>query len=241
MASAAAIVSSLVTVVSGTQVQTLEPGIYLVRHALSIANEKKITQGIGLEWPLSPDGHAQATQLGQLLSAKIAQGQDVVIVSSTARRAQETAIHIFNQLSQAGINVTRRDDDARLCEIGKGEREGTVRHNPAFDEERSKRKGLSAYEKFTIPKGAGCGTHKEASEEMEKAIKSVENRGGITLIVTHGEAMKAFTMEANVGIEQLSREPGTEPPKVTDKIKNCDALEIKDGKVVRHIRFLDLD
>src|SRR5206468_2402206 len=74
--------------------------LYVIRHGESVfnvpdANGIKYISGESNHVPLTELGKDEARKLAQVLSKKIAKDQKIVICSSTARRAIETADIIF--------------------------------------------------------------------------------------------------------------------------------------------------
>ena len=100
----------------------VERRLLLVRHGITAWNREGRFQG-HLDPPLSAEGRDEARALGRRMAASgEAPGR---IISSTLRRALETAEMICGELRAAGLTAELSvAQDPRLMEIGQGEWEG---------------------------------------------------------------------------------------------------------------------
>ena len=145
-----------------------EPRLYLVRHAESEGNARKIMQGAG-EYPLSENGNAQATSAARKLRALAPS----LVVASDLSRASDTALLAAGRVDRV---------DLRLRERGAGLWEGKLRSSLE-----------SAY-----PGALNDDTLRpvefEAAEEVARRMREVAtellNHGGVVVAVTHGAVLR---------------------------------------------------
>ncbi|HXF28294.1 MAG TPA: phosphoglycerate mutase family protein, partial [Chlamydiales bacterium] len=101
--------------------------IYVIRHGQSVfnvpdANGIQYISGESNPIPLTEIGKSEAREIATALSKKIAKGEKIVICSSTARRAQETADIIFDTLcKEFECQRTENESYPDICEGKNGE------------------------------------------------------------------------------------------------------------------------
>lgn len=152
-----------------------EPRLYLVRHAESEGNARKIMQGVG-EYPLSGMGRAQALQVASALNALYPS----LVVASDLTRSIDTAM-----LATGRVDRT----DPRLRERGAGSWEGRLRsdledaHPGALKDDALRPEGFEAAEEVVAR------MHAVATELLE--------HDGVVVAVTHAAALRL--LEKNLG------------------------------------------
>jgi broad specificity phosphatase PhoE len=204
--------------------------IYLVRHGESAFNQPdsngiKYTSGISLSVPLTITGREQATLVGEKLKSKFPYDAPLMILSSTAFRAQETADLIFTELSNQHM-IERGGSYSGLCELGQGEWEGKPK-DAKYEDALGIWEDLSAKDKMTFPKISTGESYAEVGERFINDLsKIVNHHPNKTLIITsHYAAMNAISLRLS-GIEnELSEEPVTKLPNIS--LHNCDIIQIK--------------
>lgn len=145
-----------------------EPRLYLVRHAESEGNARKIMQGAA-EYPLSDEGRAQALRAAAHIHAL----DPLLVVSSDLARAVDTA------LLMAG-RVDRKD--LRLRERGAGQWEGLPRStleaaHPGALEDDALRPG-------------GFEDARDVAARMREAADELLGHNGVVIAITHGAVLR---------------------------------------------------
>jgi broad specificity phosphatase PhoE len=203
--------------------------VYLVRHGQSLVNLPSestglfTTSGKSLGSPLTSLGKQQAQRLALAISNKTNPGTEIVILHSTARRAQQTASILFNTLSRLFTCTLGKNPYDGLCEQGQGSWEGKEKCD-LYEREVSVWRGLSAQAKMQTPKVKGGESHQEVIERAVPDIEAIakEHRGKLILVVSHHVAMHALAIHWNR--PDLSTEPSSNLPELT--IGNCDVLAV---------------
>lgn len=203
--------------------------IYLVRHGQSQFNLPNahglyLTSGKGESIPLTDQGKKQAEDLALQLLQKIPKDQPLVICSSTARRARETADVLFETLNQY-FPSERGSCYEGLLELGEGKWEG-LPQDELYVQERRKWEILSPAEKFVIP---FIETGESYEELVSRALPDLQDLldqypGKLVFVVSHFVAMNALTMHWN-GVSALSARPEDHFPLIP--LSNCDLLHIE--------------
>lgn len=215
--------------------------IYIIRHGESIYNipdpaiNAQRTTGISLDIPLTENGLEQASKLGKKLAERIAPESNVVICSSTALRAQMTAMQIFEALKEVAhceLDLTY----AGLCEVSQGKWEGQSKNDSVYQQEMRTWKERSAYDKIHLPRVTTGESFAEVAERYSIELDALAKKhaGKTILVVSHYWSMNAYAMKANQ--VELSTEPKTHFPMLD--FDNCDIMtvEIDSMKVDGHIR-----
>jgi len=221
--------------------------IYIVRHGesvLNVPNEQgvQLVSGQSNYAPLNAKGIKQAQKLGELLAQKIPENTELVICSSTAERAKQTASGIYEAVAKRFTTCVMGDTHPGLCELSKGKYEG----QPKKTEEHAvaKWEKLSAADKYRTPivetGESYCDTVQRSLEGLQTLA---EKYAGKTLIVVaHGRIFQGFYMQWSNIIATLSSKI---EPLTLFLPKNCDMLmsEVHAGDAVSnatpcaHIQF----
>jgi broad specificity phosphatase PhoE len=222
------LLASLVPLLSLSQID--QNHIYIIRHGESIYNipdpsiNAQRTTGISLDIPLTENGLKQASELGHRLAERIAPASNVVICSSTAIRAQMTAMQIFEALK----DVAHCELDLAypgLCEASQGKWEGQSKNDPIYQEEMRTWKERSAYDKIHLPRVTTGESFEEVAQrysiDLETLVK--KHAGKTILVVSHYWSMNAYAMKANQ--VELSTEPRTHFPML--ELDNCDIMTVE--------------
>lgn len=208
--------------------------VYIVRHGESAfnvpdANGINYTTGKSLTVPLTEKGQKQADLVGTKIANKLSKDSQVVVLSSTALRAQDTADRIFNAL-KANYKVERGESDENFCELGHGKWEGLPK-DEAYKKAFKIWEDLPAKDKYVYPKLSTGETPYEVAERFyvgfEKALRQHPNK---TIIITsHYAAMNALALKLSGYIGELSSEPASPLPSI--HLENCDILllEVEEG------------
>lgn len=221
--------------------------IYLIRHGESAFNQPdsngmKFTSGRSHSIELTDKGREQATNLGLKLVERLSKDAPIVILSSTAVRAQETANRLFDEL-KLYYSIERGDSYENLCELGQGDWEGKPK-DARYDNAMKIWEDLSAKEKFTFPKISTGESYSEVAARFLTDLKEIIkcNPNKTILITTHYAAMNALALQLSGFVNELSEEHSTPLPTVS--FHNCDMLllelpagdAIKQAKVQMHIK-----
>ncbi len=201
--------------------------IYLVRHGESAfnvadANGIKYTSGKGLDIPLSDKGEIQATALGKKLNILFPKEASIEVVSSTAKRAHDTAELILEQLVRQKVSRAKEDYDG-FTEMGQGDWEGKPK-DEKFDNEVRNWNKLSAKDKYTHPKLSTGESYSEVADRYLASLQDVVNAypNKTIIIVSHHAAMNALNLKLSGAVDDLSKEPGSSLP--TIPLENGDIL-----------------
>lgn len=145
-----------------------EPRLYLVRHAESEGNARKIMQG-AREYPLSEGGRSQAVRAAENLRALA----PALVVASDLTRASDTALLMAGRVDRI---------DPRLRERGAGLWEGKPRSS------------LEAAHPGSLDDDALRPDEFETAEEVVGRMREVAtellNHGGVIVAVTHGAVLR---------------------------------------------------
>jgi broad specificity phosphatase PhoE len=208
-----------------------EQFIYIVRHGESTANVPDpntgllVTSGKSLEVPLTQKGKEQARAFAEQLSLKIEKNTEIVICSSTALRAQQTALCLLEELGKS-FHCTLGESYGGLCELGQGPWEGLPK-DETYNSKLKEWDRLSANDKIQAPKIEGGESYSEVIErampDIQKIIDKYKQK--MIIIVSHHTAMNALAVRWNCNYSMLSKEPNTKLPSVS--LANCDALIVK--------------
>ena len=177
--------------------------IYIIRHGESTANVPDpvtgiyLTSGKSLEMPLTEKGKAQASTLGKKFLSKIEEGSQVVICSSTALRAQQTAQEIFHAL-RYNFDCTLDLTYDGLCELGQGRWEGLPK-DQEYQEELKKWEERSPFDKIMLPKVFTGESYYGVGERCKRDLQTIYNKhvGKIIFVVSHNAAMNAMLTNIN--------------------------------------------
>jgi broad specificity phosphatase PhoE len=207
---------------AGTQDQK---NIYLIRHGQSIFNlpdDKGVftTSGKSENAPLTEKGKKQAAALASKLLGKIQKEQEIVICSSTAVRAQETAKLLFDELSKH-YKCTLGESYEGLLELGQGRWEGEPK-DAAYQAEVKKWEALSPQEQLTTPKVPTAESLHDVSGRALAAAQQIydKHRAKLILIVAHHATMHALSLHwAGCTPLTASTIPGSKLPPI--KLDNC--------------------
>ena len=146
----------------------MEPRLYLIRHAESEGNARKIMQGSG-EYPLSAEGRAQALSA----SANIRALDPLLVVSSDLARAADTALLVTGRVDYT---------DPRLRERGAGQWEGLPRssleaaHPGALEDDALRPDGFE--------------DARDVVARMRGAATDLLNHSGVVVAITHGAVLR---------------------------------------------------
>lgn len=221
--------------------------ILFVRHGESALNVRDANgilyvSGKSPAIPLTENGQRQADELGKKLKTKLEKYKKYIILSSTAKRAQDTADRIFEQLKD-DFAIERGECFDNLQERSQGIWEGKPRDS-SYNEMIAKWEKLSAKDKFYTPQlSTGETNHEVALRAFSDLSKIMELHPNVTIIlVSHYATLNAMALNWSHQIEQLSEEPETPLPKIV--FNNCDILKvevpqngtIEDAKVTMHIK-----
>jgi broad specificity phosphatase PhoE len=196
---------------------------YLVRHGESTANVyfevdgKKVryVSGQSLEIPLTDTGIIQITELAEKLANSFSRDAKLVILSSSAKRTQQTAKILFQQLSKTHPHVTLADETyEKLNERSLGAWEGQLR-DEKFEEAQDPWKKLSAADKFITPEVVGAESYRQVATRAVSAMSEIyEKYSDNTIIaVTSFNTINAAAIEISHGQASLFTEPGSDLPK----------------------------
>jgi len=209
----------------------LEPHhMYLVRHGEStgrVPDENGIilTSGKSLSMPLTELGKRQAAILGAQLAQKLPAGTEIVICSSTALRAQETADQLFQELSNH-FKCEQGGSYEGLCELGQGKWEGLPK-DKEYDQELKKWKSLSPAEQFITPKVDTAETMSEVLARALPALQEIADRyqGKTIFVVSHYTTMNTLYLQWTGMASDLSTDRDSSLTFLP--LENCDLLMVK--------------
>lgn len=219
--------------------------IILVRHGESrfnVPDENGVLYipGQNNAVPLTEKGEEQARQLALHLIKKLPSNEPIVLCSSTAKRAHDTAVTLFKKLHPP-FNCQLGDSYEGLCELSQGPWEG-LPQDETYYRELSKWEQLSAAQKLLTPRLEGGESFQElidrALPELQRIVD--QHRGKTIILVTHYVAMNALTLHWSGARHSLSDIPGSRLPQI--RFNNCDMLLIEldesvhQGKVLMHIQ-----
>lgn len=224
-----------------------EQYLYVIRHGESTSNVPDpdtgilLTSGKSLSVELTEKGKDQARRLGAILASKIKEGSKLVICSSTARRAQQTAHEIFTALSPKNECILDLNYEG-LCELGQGKWEGLPKDHE-YKNDLKKWDQKSAHEKMTTPKLSTGESHQEVAERFRRDLDVIVQKyqGKMIFIVSHHTAINAMILDINK--PTLSHEPGSKLPGVS--LENCDMVQVRLAaggvldQVTSHIKVLE--
>lgn len=227
------------------QISQLKPSdeeiqrIYFVRHGESLFNQPdangiRYTSGKSLTIPLTDNGQEQASELGKILAKKISYKNPIVILSSTALRAKQTAQCLFEEVKNSHA-VEMGDGYEGLCELGQGNWEGKPK-NAEWEEALAEWESLSATDKFSHAKVETGESYelvaKRAFEDLQKIIERYPHR--TLIIVSHYATLNAIALQMSGQVGELSPEPGAKLPSIN--LENCDLLlvEVPIGAPIDH-------
>lgn len=203
--------------------------VYFVRHGESIYNVPdengiKYITGKSLSIPLTELGKRQATNLGKELAGKFPKNEKLIILSSTAVRAQQTATLIFEEL-KAHYAIEQGDSYENLCELGQGIWESKQK-NVEYEVSLEFWNALSAKDKFQAPRMITGESYMEGAARAKKALDAiVESYPDKTILVTcHYGTMNALAHLLR-GTDDLSEEPGSPIPCL--HFENCDVMLVE--------------
>lgn len=206
--------------------------IYFIRHGESTSNVVDpetglyLTSGRSLNIALTENGKQQAARLGAELAQKISVDTKVVISFSTALRAQQTALEIFNQLQEAGFACELDTNYDGLCELGQGSWEGLPK-DEAYQAEVKKWEQLSAYDKFSFPRVNSGESSKDVVARFFPAVQTIiqKHPNKLNLVVSHCAALNAAMLHLNMHKEDLSKNPQSMLPYIP--LENCDLIAVE--------------
>lgn len=214
--------------------------IYIIQHGESAVNVPDpitgiyITSGKSLEIPLTEKGKEQAAVLGQKLIPKIEEGSQVVICSSTALRAQQTAHEIFHALRYNFYCELDLSYDG-LCELGLGRWEGLPKDQD-YEQEIVKWNERSAFDKVMLPKVFTGESYHGVGVRCKRDLQAIYNKHAskIIFVVSHNAAMNAMRIDINQ--EELSKDHPNLP---LISYHNCDimTLDVPDSGKIEEARF----
>lgn len=142
--------------------------LYLVRHAESVGNDRKIMQGAG-EYPLSAMGRTQALQAGSMVATLCPS----LVVASDLARARDTALLAVGRVDRT---------DPRLRERGAGSWEGRLRsdledaHPGALEDDALRPEGFEPA--------------RDVVARMRVAATELLEHGGVVVAITHGAVLR---------------------------------------------------
>ncbi len=235
-----------------TQIESIESRspqgdrlLYVIRHGESALNVLDpdsglmLTSGKGLTIPLTQKGKDQASRLGNELLGRIKEGSEIVICSSTALRAQQTAheiFHILNEKNRCELDINYDG----LCELGQGKWEGLPK-DAKYKEEINKWEERSAFDKIIHPKIITGESFQDVTDRLLPDLQTIVQKypSKIILVVSHHAAMNAMAIKVNR--PELSKEPKSKLPLL--ELENCDMVVMKlpqdgtinDARIVTHI------
>ena len=200
--------------------------IYIVRHGLSEANEKKILQG-GIDFPLSDEGRRQAHHVGMYFSERGIHFDKVV--TSILSRARETAEIILSYQE----NSPSLEEEEQFKEIDTGDLQGLT-----MDEVRDKYPSyyMRSYMGWLDFSEFGGENWEELYARVDKAMQKYilpeEQMGdGRLLLVVHGGVIRAM-------LRSLS---GVSVNFMFLRVANCSQMKINhimaQGQVRRYIEY----
>lgn len=204
--------------------------IVLVRHGesrfnLPDENGLYYTSGKSKPSPLTPKGLEQARMTGSKLIDKLPKDREIVICSSTARRAHDTAMAIFQTLQpHHSCHLGQSFDE--LLELGQGRWEGLPR-DAIYEREIKKWEQLPATLKLVTPKLETGESFQDCIDRGLPALQTLVDLypGKRIFVVTHFMMMNALCMHWCDLVSQLSDAPGSKLPMVV--LGNCDMLVIE--------------
>ncbi len=165
--------------------------------------------------------------MGKKLLPKIEEGSQIVICSSTALRAQQTAQEIFHALCY-NFNCTLDLTYDGLCELGQGRWEGLPK-DQEYKEELKKWEERSPFDKVMLPKVFTGESYHGVGERCRRDLQTIYNKhaGKIIFVVSHNAAMNA--MRININQDQFS----------LISYQNCDlmTLDISSSGNIEEARF----
>jgi broad specificity phosphatase PhoE len=204
--------------------------IYVIRHGESAfnkpdANGVKMTSGKSLSIPLTETGESQASELAEKLSMKFPENAPIVLISSAAKRAQDTADRIFAELKQHHL-IERGESDENLCELGQGIWEGKPK-DAAYEKAMDAWKALSAKDKYTAPRISTGESYAEGGKRVLSSLRQIVDAhpNKSIVIVSHAAAMNALTLQLNLDGKALSETAASPLPGIS--VDNCDILLIE--------------
>lgn len=182
--------------------------------------------------PLTEKGVEQARTLASRLIKKI--DHPSVICSSTALRAHQTALCLFEQLGSLGNSYDG------LCELGHGKWEGLPKDH-LYKAELQKWERLSAKEKWLTPKVEGGESFAQVNQRALETLQEIvdQHRGQTLFVVTHFMTLNALTLHWSGAVEHLSAELGSAMPQQV--FENGDLLvveipeKVSDAKILMHL------
>lgn len=150
-----------------------------IRHAQSIAKEKNIVQGMGLEIPLAKDGDQQAVKLGEALK----DFEFDLICSSTSERSKKTAEYIRKYHADKPYQ-----EIFNLNERSKGTAEGITKEEFAWRYPEV----LEAWSREEDPRVAGGENFQDVENRVKPIIEKhlTEYAGKTIIYVTHGNLIR---------------------------------------------------
>ena len=159
--------------------------------------------------------------MGKKLLPKIEEGSQIVICSSTALRAQQTAQEIFHALCY-NFNCTLDLTYDGLCELGQGRWEGLPK-DQEYKEELKKWEERSAFDKVMLPKVFTGESYHGVGERCKRDLQTIYNKhaGKIIFVVSHNAAMNA--MRININQVEL---PHDHPDLPLISYHNCDLIKL---------------
>ncbi|MCE5316827.1 MAG: histidine phosphatase family protein, partial [Parachlamydia sp.] len=205
-------------------------------------NGARYVQGKNIAVPLTEKGKDQVGSLARHLIKKLPFPEQIVICSSAAKRASETANILFEGLREHCCCELSGCFE-NLCELNQGAWEGMLQ-DAHYHNELNKWERLSAALKYLTPRLEGGESFKEL---VDRALPELQNlvskhRHKIIIALTHYVAMNALTLHWSRAFLTLSDDQGSKLPQV--KFNNCDILllelrqddAIDQAKILMHIK-----
>jgi len=221
--------------------------LLLVRHGESqfnVPNQNgaRYVQGKNIPVPLTEKGKEQAGRLARHLVKKLPFQGQIVICSSTAKRASETASILFEGLREH-CRCELSGCFENLCELSQGRWEGVLQ-DAHYHSELNKWEQLSAALKYLTPRIEGGESFKDLVDRTLPELQNLvcKHRHKMIIAVTHYVAMNALTLHWSRASITLSEHQGSKLPQV--KFNNCDILLIEllqddpidQAKILIHIK-----
>jgi broad specificity phosphatase PhoE len=197
--------------------------VYFVRHGESALNslhgDIKYVQGKSPHVELTEKGRQQAEKLTSQMVPRM-QNLTPCIVTSTARRAMDTAKPLLSALKQPESAYEE------FLELGSGKWEGVRKDDKKYLEDYKKWKDLSAGRKFYAPKVSTGESYSEVARRALSALSEVinESQGSETVFVySHHMLMSAVAI--SLAQIELSQEPKSSLPDLG--IENGDIVMVE--------------
>lgn len=200
--------------------------VYLVRHGESESNKSKVplVSGKSLGTPLTDEGKNQARNLASGLLGKIDPSTSIIIYTSSALRAIQTA-QAMCEIFQANHFKCELAKEERpdLCELGQGKWEGKER-NEEYQTQLKKWSSLPLVEQLAVPKVEDGESYQAVGERALSVLARIveESQGQIIFVATHGNTINAIAFQ----IRRQELADNGDLNNVMVNPANCDMIEL---------------